>query len=172
MPSLSTEIFIPFYSSHSCSCNAYNFVSNGAILAELFTNYYASRAWASTRHQNQPFLEKKTVRALSSSNCCKNIPMSTVLPWETSDEQLSRCQQSSPSGTNVTYQTVHPDRGGISSYCLAYKQYSNIVMRMWGFFLWHYIWGVAYREKRDVLPISYVTTLPFIYHIWELIHIL
>ena len=30
--------------SHSYGCNAHNFVSNGAVLTELFTNYYASRA--------------------------------------------------------------------------------------------------------------------------------
>ena len=55
-----SQYIIPFFeiitqscSSHSCDFNACKFVSNGAILIELFTIYYASRA----HHQNQPFLE-------------------------------------------------------------------------------------------------------------------
>ena len=43
--------------SHSFNFNACKFVSNGAILIELFTIYYAS----GVLHQNQPFLEKKNV---------------------------------------------------------------------------------------------------------------
>ena len=49
------EIITQSCSSHSCDSNACKFVSNGAILIELFTIYYASGA----HHQNQPFLEKK-----------------------------------------------------------------------------------------------------------------
>ena len=43
IPCFSTENFIPSCSSHSCSCNADSFVSNGAVLAALFMNFYASR---------------------------------------------------------------------------------------------------------------------------------
>ena len=48
--------FVPFCSSHSCGSNAFNFVLNRALLTELFTIHYASRAPVSC-HQNFPFLE-------------------------------------------------------------------------------------------------------------------
>ena len=47
------EIITQYCLSHSCDSNACKFVSNGAILIELFTIYYANGA----HHQNQPFLE-------------------------------------------------------------------------------------------------------------------
>ena len=36
-------------------------------------NYYASGACTRTRNQNQPFLEKNRVRALSSASSCKGM---------------------------------------------------------------------------------------------------
>src|SRR6266567_6232414 len=64
IPCLSTEFFIPSCSSHSCGCNAHDFVSNGAVLTELFTNYYASRAEPAPAIKTNRFWKKKRVRAL------------------------------------------------------------------------------------------------------------
>jgi len=45
--------FISSCSSHSCGCNALNFVTKYAILTELYIFYYASKAWDSPQaHQN------------------------------------------------------------------------------------------------------------------------
>ena len=50
LPCVATEIFIPSLSSDSCGHNAHIFVLKGAVLAEIFANYNASRAC----HQNLP----------------------------------------------------------------------------------------------------------------------
>jgi len=71
VPRLCITFFTPFYSSDSCGFNAYNIVQKEAVIRELFTNYYASGACTCAHHQNQPFLEKNRVRALSSASSCK-----------------------------------------------------------------------------------------------------
>jgi len=72
------HFFTLFYSSDSCGFNAYNFVQKEAVIHELFTNYYASGACTRAHHQNQPFLEKNRVRALSSASSC-NPPSVTAI---------------------------------------------------------------------------------------------